>query len=617
MPGFVGFYDRNEGEELLGKMSNSIMHENWYQVDSWLKSPVGISRVHLGTFNPQRQPATDGNIYLFLDGKIYDYSKDLHILRKKGYEFRANTDVNFCLCSFKEFGDDFVKRLNGIFTIVIYLRQENRIIIFNDRYGFRPFYYYHCDNRLIFSSEIKSILQYNKLQKEIDDKALFYMFRFGHLLGNETLFRNISVLPPASVLTFDGSKVMIAEYWTFKYAVDQKMNEEDIAQQLTDSLRKAVAVRMEDDLRYGISLSGGLDSRCVIGAIDKTKQIYAYTFGIKGSDETTVAKQVVTAAKKNNPLLRHKIIEISPTMLIDAAEEVMHLTEGMDIVSVAYLPFVLRKMRKLIDISISGFALDLLLGGSYLEKQLFSVRNDNDVINYVVSKMSTFSEENLRDLMTSKYYTKTREPVNSIVKEMLSEINEDHPANRTDIFFLQTHVRRFTLFGSVITRSQIEENVPTYDKHFMDLLLSIPPEMRFNYRLYRRFLKKLSPELTRIPYQKTMIPPYYPKFMWLLAKRALGAQHRLRRILWHYSKGNITIPYRHCYVDIEQWLRTNVRWRNFARETLLSKKTLSKTYFKSNYVRKLITEHETGMFDHTQKIVYLISFELFLRKFFN
>ena len=373
---------------------------------------------------------------------------------------------------------------------------------------------------------------------------------------------------------------------------------------------------MEDKLRCGISLSGGLDSRCIIGATDKSKDMYAYTFGMKGSDEIQIARQVVKEAKRNYPLLQHKVIEIYPEILIETAKETICLSEGMDIISVAYLPFVYKKMKELIDVSFTGLAGDLLLGGSYLSKQLFSIKRDSEVINYIIKKMCNFSEYTLRDLFNNNYYSKAKEFGDGIVKEIFDTIDEDHPANRTDHFFLQTHVRRFTLMGSIIMWSQVEELIPTFDNHFIDLVLTIPPEWRFNYHIYLQFLKKLSPELARISYQRIMVSPYSPRFIWSMSRYILGAQHRIRRILWNYSRGKITIPYRHCFVDIEQWLRSNTYWRNFTRETLLSKKSLSRAYFNSDYIKKLITEHEFGKFDHTQKLAYLISIELFLKEFF-
>lgn len=617
MPGFAGFYDYNEGEELLGKMSNSIMYENWYQVDSWFRSPVGISRIHLGIFNPQPQPVTDGNVYMFMDGKIYDYEEDLKRLKSKGYTFRVNNDVEFCLNSYKESGINFVKKLNGIFTIIIFSPQENKIIILNDRYGFRPFYYYKIDRRLIFASEIKPLLQYDRLRKEIDEKALYYILRFGHLLGNETLFRNVSVLPPASIFTFNNGDVKNRQYWTYKFTTDPRRNEKDTAKQLTKCFRRAVKIRMEDELKYGVSLSGGLDSRCIIGAVDKTKYTYAYTFGIKGSDDIQIAKQVVKVTKKDNPLLHYKIIEIYPEMLIQTASETMFLSEGMDIILVAYLPYVHKKMKELMDVSFTGLALDLLLGGSYLNKRLLSIKNHSEVINYISGKMSNFTEDNLRDLLKSNYYVKVKELNDTALKAILNSIDEEHAANRSDTFFLQTHVRRFTLMGSIIMRSQVEELIPTFDNHFIDLLLTIPPEMRSNHRIYFQFLKSLAPELARIPYQKTMVPLHYPRFISSLNKYIIGAQHRMRRILWYCSRGNISIPYKHCYIDTEEWLRSNIHWQKFIRETLLSKRTLSKAYFNSGRIKKLITDHESGLRDHNLKLMYLVSFELFLREFFG
>jgi hypothetical protein len=148
-------------------------------------------------------------------------------------------------------------------------------------------------------------------------------------------------------------------------------------------------------------------------------------------------------------------------------------------------------------------------------------------------------------------------------------------------------------------------------------VFKIPPEWRLNHYIYRKFLKKLSPELARIPYNHTMIRADAPFILWKAGETYLRIEKKLKRLLWKVSKGKIFIPSRRSYVEFNDWLRTNEKWKRFFKDLLLDKNAKSKTYFNQEYIKTLIQEHEEGKANNSLKILYLASFELFLRLFLN
>jgi asparagine synthase (glutamine-hydrolysing) len=296
MPGLVGIVSENEvDEQLLDRMVNSIKHEEFYRVDKYINLHFGIARVHLGIFNQKPQPIfnKDKSLCIFMDGKIYDYGEQQNELRNKGHKFNNENDSEFCLHSYEEHGKDFIKRLNGSFVFIICDLKSEKVIIANDRFGLRVHYYAINNGNLLFASEAKAILQDETFKKELNDVAVAEFFSFGEFWGDKTFFRGINVLTPASILTYDGRDLSIEKYWEFKCEPDYNLSENDVVEQLVTTFKKAVKIRMEDNLRYGVSLSGGLDSRCVVAAIDenKRKDALAYTFGPLDCDEVKIAKK--------------------------------------------------------------------------------------------------------------------------------------------------------------------------------------------------------------------------------------------------------------------------------------------------------------------------------------
>ncbi len=331
MPGIVGIIGgkKKQNKYLLYDMIHSIKHEDWYKTDKFIEEDFAVARVHLGILNPEPQPIynEDNSLCIFMDGEIFDYNKDKEELKQKGYKFHVNNDPEFCLHLYEEYGKKFVEKLNGSFVIVIIDENNQKLLIANDRYGLRPLYYAKLNNKLLFASEVKAILQDKTFKKEINDEAIAEFFTFGHLLGNKTFFKGIIVLPPASVVTWERGRFSMEQYWKFRYDDTSRIYPENYyVEKLVKLFRQAVERRMCGNHKIGVSLSGGLDSRAVVGAINKKHDsIITITFTFPGIDKTPqIAKQV---SKKRGTT--HKQFEIMQDFLVDYGEKAVYLTDGM------------------------------------------------------------------------------------------------------------------------------------------------------------------------------------------------------------------------------------------------------------------------------------------------
>lgn len=615
MPGIIGIMP-HPNDRLLDGMVDSIKHEKWYSVDKYMDSLFSVARVHLGTFNPEPQPIfnNDATLCIFMDGKIYGYGKEMNELKHKGYKFNIGNDPEFCLHLYEEFGEDFAKRLNGSFVIIICDLKEKTLLIVNDRYGLRPHYYAVNDGKLLFAPEVKAILQDKTFKKEMNDEAVADFFAFGEILGDKTFFKGIEVLPPASIFTYkNNGEISIRQYWNFNYKPDYNKSEDDFVDDVVKTFKKAVEIRMEDDYRYSVSLSGGLDSRSIVAAIEESerKGVLAFTFGPLDCDEVKIAKKVSSKAGT-----KHKVMEITPEMIIDNAEKEIFYSDGMDYVGVSYIPPAYKSVKDdNRNIILDGLAFDLTLGGSYLTKGIINA-NKNELFKILYQKQRyLFSEVEFGKLFVNSYYHKIKDAPFRSFEKQFNTVKESHSGNYCDHFALQNHVRRWTVGGHILTRTCIENSVPTYDNALVDMILKIPPELRLNHHIYRKFLKKLSPELARLPYDHTMISAAAPSILWRVGEIYLRIKRKSKRLIWRISKGKITIRSKRSYVEFNEWLRTDENWKNYFRELLLSENTVSKKYLNQDFISKLIQEHENGKQNNSMKILYIASFELFLRLF--
>lgn len=617
MPGLVGIVPKRYDPEgqLLERMIKAVAHRGFHRIDRYSSRFFHVGRVHLGIFNPEPQPIfnEDHSVCIFMDGKIYDYEEKMNILKLERHKV-VDFEPEHCLHSYEELGKNFVTKLNGCFVIVIGDLERKRLLIANDRYGFRPLYCSYNDSRLLFSSEIKAILQDDQFKREINNEAVANFFAFGQLLGDQTFFKGVKVLPPASILICEPGKLSMEQYWNCEYAENHTISEVDLVDQLVRAFRKAVSKRISADNRYGVPLSGGLDSRSIVGAIDASRRgiVAAYTYGPPGNNEEKVAKVVAERAGIN-----HKVIHfVNPELFVSYAKDVVYLTDGMDYITVSYIPYVYDKIRRYMDVVLISPMGSYVFGGDFLDSQTLKAKSEGELLAILYKKMTQRGMGGIMaKLFAKEYYGKIRDMPMDSLKKCLKKTSAKHPGNRTDQFLVQNVVRRFNILGHVLRRNYVEDTLPFYDNDFFDIVLKTPPELRMNHRIYMRFLRMLSPELVTIRYQRTMLPACAPLVLWKLAVLLQTGEVLVKRMIWRLSRGKIYLPSKRSYLDPDELFRINEKWKRYVKRILIDENRLSKAYFNEDYLRTIIQEHESGKADHSQTIGYVVTFELFLRLF--
>ena len=149
----------------------------------------------------------------------------------------------------------------------------------------------------------------------------------------------------------------------------------------------------------------------------------------------------------------------------------------------------------------------------------------------------------------------------------------------------------------------------------MELTMRIPAELRLDHRIYRKFLMKLAPELAAIPYNHTMVRVDAPLIVWRMGQMYQGGKGRLIKGLRRLTKERIYLHDRRGYVNLDEWLRRNEKWRGFVRRLLLNDNACSRSYLNKDYIRVLIGQHEARRADHSTRLAQIMTFEIFLRLF--
>jgi asparagine synthase (glutamine-hydrolysing) len=288
MPGICGIIRRarkEECHETIMQMLKKMMHEDWYKCGIYelpdLPICIGWTK-HGGEFDdclPMFNEAK--NLILFLNGEVFQRKNIIKELKSKGHKFSDNNG-SYLIHLYEELGDKFFVELNGWFCGLLIDLSQKIAFLFNDRFGMNRVFLHEDKDCLYFASEAKSILAVMSGIREFDPLSLGELMTCGCTLGNQSLFKNILIMPPASLWTFiEGKIARKQKYFDKKTWIEQeRMNEKQYVHQFIESFGECTKRYTTGLLPVGISLTGGLDTRMVIAAIETNNKYFpCYTFG--------------------------------------------------------------------------------------------------------------------------------------------------------------------------------------------------------------------------------------------------------------------------------------------------------------------------------------------------
>ena len=232
-----------------------------------------------------RQPMVNetGDVFIVVNGEIYNHLDLRAELIGKGHVFHSNSDSEAALHAYEEWGPEFVKRLQGMFAIAIHDARNRKMYLARDRMGIKPLYYHHTGKELIFAGEIKAILQWPGYQRRVNVQALYQYLGWEFVPAPHTLFEGVNKLKQGHYAVFDmqSGEFKETKYWELKFEPRFKEPGEAI-EELRALLKTSVQRRLMSDVPLGVFLSGGLDSTTVVALMRQCGVEHLRTFSASG-----------------------------------------------------------------------------------------------------------------------------------------------------------------------------------------------------------------------------------------------------------------------------------------------------------------------------------------------
>lgn len=304
MCGIAGvIHSENKGPvnpEILRAMNQALTHRGPDDEGYYLQGPAGLAMRRLkiidleGGHQPIRNETKD--VWTVFNGEIYNFQQLRQELIAQGHQFASRTDTEVIVHLYEEEGERFVEKLRGMFAIALWDNRRRELLLYRDRIGIKPLHYWFQNGTLVFGSEIKAILEYPEVSREISFKALGDYLSFLYIPAPQTIYKEIHKLPAGHWLRYRNAQIEIRPYWDFSYRPDSSRSEAEWTEKLRTTIAESVKLHMMSDVPLGAFLSGGVDSSTVVSWMsrqsDQAVKTYSIGVGDKSFNELPYARQV-------------------------------------------------------------------------------------------------------------------------------------------------------------------------------------------------------------------------------------------------------------------------------------------------------------------------------------
>lgn len=606
--GFSGNIDGNKNE-ILKKMTDKIAHRGPDQEGFYINDDValGFRRLSIIDLNNGSQPMFNENkdIAIVFNGEIYNHLSLREELKNKGHIFANNSDTEVLVHGYEEYGVDLLYRLRGMFAFMIYDSKKKLMFGARDFFGIKPFYYAMPDDNLVFGSEIKSILEFPTVKKEVNEVALEQYLSFQYSVLEETFFKGIYRLPAGHYMIYKDGKLDVTRYFD-PLMEPQKENQvqlSDTISDIEDLVHETVNTHMISDVEVGSLLSSGVDSSYVVSEFPGNK-----TFTVGFLDKSSKYNEIRYAESLTEELHKENYSKnISSEEYFDVIPKVMYyMDEPLADPSCIALYFVDQLAASQLKVVLSGEGADEFFGGyniyhepislrgfklvpKFIKKPMaalvkkmpnfkgknFIIRGSKSVEERFIGNANMFSVEEREKILNTKL---THKAPKDIVKDAYDRVK-----GLNDIAKMQYIDINFWLQGDILLKADkmsmahsLESRVPFLDINVFDYTKKMPVNYRCN--------KKATKYAFRVA-----------------AKRHLPDATA--------NKKKLGFP-----VPIRVWLKED-KYFNKVKE--MFERDFVDEFFDTTLIVNLLEDHRAGKADNSRKIWTIYVFLVWYDVYFN
>lgn len=626
MCGIYGVMDFTEnGPEsgpILTRMGQVVQHRGPDDHGHFEARGVGLGMRRLSIIDVAsgHQPIAneDETLWLVLNGEIYNFQSLRDELIKKGHKFRTRTDTEVIVHLYEEEGTNFFKRLRGMFGLALWDIKRQRLILGRDRIGEKPLYVRRESGRLLFASELKSILQADDVPRRLNLLALQEYLALGYVPAPLTMLEGIEKVLPGHYLVVENGRIEDHEYWDVPFGRTEKRSEEEWIELVREKLLETVQSQLMSDVPLGAFLSGGIDSSTIVAAMARLtgRPVKTYSIGYEEEfsyyNELPFAKIVARAFGTDH----HEII-VRPEISDLLPKVIWHLDEPIADSASLTTYLVSKLARESVTVILSGVGGDELFGGyrRYLGDSIhrwykllpgpvrtrllpalfqripqdrastwkdyarygaaFVKTAEQDPASRYLSYITLFSRDAQSELLRSHDHADSNNASAEVLLRCFARCTDPDSLNRILYCDLKTSLPDdlLALTDRMSMAASVECRAPFVDYELIELASRIPSNGKVRGLTLKYLLKKA-------------VEPWLPREVIERKKRGFGA-------------------------PVGSWLRRELQ--PLISELLSEEQILQRGLFHWPAVKRILRAHEEQRSDYTDHIFALIAFETWCR----
>jgi asparagine synthase (glutamine-hydrolysing) len=352
----------------LERMANTIVHRGPDDEGYYLAGPLGFGfrRLSIIDLAGGHQPMSDPeeSVWIVFNGEIYNFLELKRELEGFGHIFRTTCDTEVIIHGYKQWGDDVLNHLNGMFGLAIWDARKKRLIVARDPFGIKLIYYKISEGTVYFGSEIRPVLAGSRETPEVDAGALNLFLRYRFTPSPYTMYAGVRKLVPGTKLIFENGKHRVERWYRYRPTPFSPMKSEDDArEELAELYKRSMKRHLLSDVPLGLLLSGGVDSALLLALMNlygKSWQTYTVGYGssfaddeLKDAEETAA----IFSSQHTSVMLDQRRFEEALPKIVSCLEEPIASS------SIVPMYFVCERARQDVKVALMGQGPDELFGG--------------------------------------------------------------------------------------------------------------------------------------------------------------------------------------------------------------------------------------------------------------
>lgn len=532
MCGIAGFYSKNNPEfvsqDELKSMTSCIVHRGPDATGIYYSNNIGLGHQRLSIIdlsNDANQPMESHCMrYICVyNGEVYNFKQ---LADDLDMDFKTGSDTEVIVEAFAEWGVTFINKLNGMYAIAIYDKQEDILYLFRDRIGIKPIYYFWDGQNFAFASELKSLLKVNTISenKKLNYQAINEFLHLGYIPEPNSVYQNIKKFPSGHIGIVCENGLRLESYWDIEGSIRRNpiINESEAKNNLKNLIEDSVSIHLMSDVPFGTFLSGGIDSSLVTAVASKHVNTKLNTFSIGFKDSKYNEAKYAAKIAKHLDTNHHEYIVTEndakdiifdmldfydepyadssaiPTMMVsklakksvsmvlsgDGGDELFH-GYGSYKWANRLSKFHIRQLKEAIGFALKNFPSNRYNRASHL----FKFKSKEKLKSHIFSQEQYFfSERELEKLLNPAVILE-----NSLVQDYSCFVRKLTPAESQAIFDIRYYLKDDLLVkvDRASMRYALETRVPLLDYRIVEFALNLHPELKIQNKTYKYLLKEV------------------------------------------------------------------------------------------------------------------------------